>query len=161
MSKYSDQNKEKLERKWNTTKIVRHSHWHVRETLKTAGVPYKNIKVVSSIKFLYLSQYFYLSLLAFFFLWILPFYYLFHQIFFFSFFLFCSLKHQCNGFFIANLTCFWESRLKNLFVLHKNSQCFTKLQWHRQKLVYLNNQKSVRRLDGILACYKLHRRHIY
>ena len=89
----------------------------------------------------------------FFFFCTLPFHALFHRIFFFSSFLFWSSKSQCNGLFTPIVLLFKNTGLKNYICFTKNYLMLHKNYGGRQKLVYVNNQKSVGRTDGILACY--------
>lgn len=106
------------------------SRWHVRQTSKAEKVSYKNIKRVSSMQSIYLSQCFSVSLFISSFFWTFFFQALFHRMFFFSF-LFCSLK--CK------------------YTLQKIPLCFTKTATEPTKISL--REKSDGLTDGIFACY--------
>ena len=84
----------------------------------------------------------------FFFFWIL----LFQALFYKPYFIVRSINVMASLSPIVHL--FKKTGLKKLFLLHKKiPNASQKLRWCRQKLVYLNNQKSVGHTDGIFACY--------
>ena len=106
------------------------SRWHVRQTSKAEKVSYKNIKRVSSMQSIYLSQCFSLSLFISSFFWTFFFQALFHRMFFFSF-LFCSLR--CK------------------YTLQKIPLCFTKTATEPTK-ISLREQAKIWRADGWNFC---------
>ena len=108
------------------------SRWHVRQTSKAEKVSYKNTKRVSSMQSIYLSQCFSFSLFI-------------SSFFGLSFFKLCFIECFFPLFYFA---------VRSVNILYKKfPYASQKLRRSRQKLVYVNKQKSVGLTDGIFACY--------